>query len=141
MRPQPQLTVRLGQCRLYDQPAEAAAAVVGVHHHLGTRARDLVGEIEMPVRRELSVLVDQHVAARRVTAVTQVQHHVLGEGADPVGLRRPLDQPGDRADLLGTERSDDLDLGDRASTVLGDHTTTLEAGGEGHPRDRRVTDL
>ena len=108
--------------------------MVGVHHHLGTRAGDLVGEIEMPVRRELPVQVDQHVAAGGVAAVAQVEHHVLRQGADPVGLRRPLDQPGHRADLLGAEGTDDLDLGDCASTVLGDHGTTLEAGLSGAVR-------
>ena len=52
---------------------------------------------------------------------------LLLTAGDAVGLGGPLDQPGHRADLLGAEGTDDLDLRGWAGSVLGDHMQTLEA--------------
>ena len=70
-----------------DAPAQhtpAAAAGLRGDRQLGARPRHLVGDVEVCVADELAVRPGEHVPYVDVAAVAQVEHHVLGQGADAV---------------------------------------------------------
>ena len=98
-----------------------------VHHHLGARSGDLVGHVEVSVGHQPGPLPDQHVAHPLVPAVAQVQHHVLGQRPDAVGLGGRLGERAHRAHLVGVQRPDHLD-GRPVPQLGGAHDGTLEVG-------------
>jgi hypothetical protein len=103
VRPQPQPAGRshVG-AQLLDQPATVpAAAMLGSDGELRARPLDLVGGVEVGVADEDVAVVQQQVARHDVTAVPQVEHHMLGQRPHAVGGGHVVDETQHRLHLVG----------------------------------------
>ena len=83
--------------------------MIRMYDELGAGTGDLIGHVEVRVTREVVSHPREDVAHRSVAAVPQVQHHVLGERAEPVPLGRRVDESAYRLGLGRSQPGEVLD--------------------------------
>ena len=110
----------------------------GRDRQLGAGSGDLVGDVEVGVADERVAATGQDVPDVDVAAVAQVQHHVLGQRTDPVGLGDLLDEQADVGDVGVVEAAQHLPLhvgraGVAHCPTLGGRVAGQRSGGRRQP--------